>query len=99
MLFSLYRCPYNAFVSFIPTDNSQYSVKAIDWTTEVSFSASAGALLFVIASRPALEPTKPPKQCVPWVIFPGIKQTVGDADYSPASNTEIKKKPELALHN
>jgi hypothetical protein len=45
-------------------------------------------LLFTTASRPALVPTQPPIQRVPWAISLGVKWPDCEADRSPTSSAE-----------
>jgi hypothetical protein len=41
-------------------------------------------------SRPALGPTQPPVQWVPWVLSPGVKARPGrDAGHSPLPSAEV----------
>jgi hypothetical protein len=50
-------------------------------------------MVFLLASvsRPALGPTQPPVQWVPWVLSPWGKARPGrDADHSPPSSAEVK---------
>jgi hypothetical protein len=46
--------------------------------------------LFSIPSRPALGPTQPPTQWIPWGCFSGVKQLGHEADHSPLSSAEVK---------
>jgi hypothetical protein len=47
-------------------------------------------LLFSITSRPALEPTQPPFQCVLEAVSLGVKRPGLVADHSTPSSTEVK---------
>jgi hypothetical protein len=47
---------------------------------------------FSISSKPALEPTQPPVQWVPWSLSPGINLPGFEADHSPPTSSEVKKK-------
>jgi hypothetical protein len=49
-----------------------------------------GIFLFTTAFRPALGPTQPPIQCVPGVLFLGIKHLGREADHSTPSSAEVK---------
>jgi hypothetical protein len=42
------------------------------------------------ASSPAMRPTKPPIQCIPRALFPGIECVGHKADHSLLSNVEVK---------
>jgi len=45
---------------------------------------------FAVTSRMALEPTKPHKQWVLWVLSPGMQQSEHEADHSPPSSARVK---------
>jgi hypothetical protein len=47
-------------------------------------------LLFTKPSRLALRPTRPPIQCVPCVLFLGVKWPGHKADHLPASSAEVE---------
>jgi hypothetical protein len=47
--------------------------------------------LFSMSSRPALGPTQPPIQWVPWTLSPGVKRPGHEADHSPPTSAEVKK--------
>jgi len=49
-----------------------------------------GIFLFVTASRPALGPTQPPIQWIPWAFKPGVKRPGREANHSPPSSAEFK---------
>jgi hypothetical protein len=46
---------------------------------------------FSVSSRPSLGPTQPPIQWVPGTVALEIKWSGHEADYSPATRTEVKK--------
>jgi hypothetical protein len=48
-------------------------------------------LHFYISSTPALGPTHPPIQRVPWALSPGVKRQVRKADHSPPNSVEDKE--------
>jgi hypothetical protein len=57
---------------------------ATGWTTGVRFPAEAiDFFLYSTSSRPALELTQPPIQCVPSALSPGVKRPWREANYSP----------------
>jgi len=60
---------------------------------------SIGIFLFTTVSRPALGPTQPPVQRVPWVLSVGVKLPGREADQSPPSSAEVKECVELYLHS
>jgi hypothetical protein len=45
------------------------------WVGQLGFDSHHGKGLFATASRPALQPTQPPIQWVPWSLSLGIKLT------------------------
>jgi hypothetical protein len=47
--------------------------------------------IFSESSRPALRPTQPPIQWVPWALSLGIKRPGREADHSPPISAEVKK--------
>jgi hypothetical protein len=47
---------------------------------------------FSISSRPALGFTQPPIQLEPGALSPGVKRTGREADHSPPTSAEAKKK-------
>jgi hypothetical protein len=47
--------------------------------------------LFSTSSRPVLQPTQPPIQCVPWALSPEVKQLGRETDQSPPNSAEVKK--------
>jgi len=49
-----------------------------------------GIFFFATASRPALEPTKLPIQCIPWSLIPEVKRPGHEADNSPQSISKVK---------
>jgi hypothetical protein len=49
-----------------------------------------GIFLFISTSGPALGPTQPPIQWVPWTLCLGVKQPGHEADQSPPSSAEVK---------
>jgi hypothetical protein len=49
-------------------------------------------LYFHQQSRPSVEPTQPPIQWVPGALSPGVKRPGREADRSPPSTAEVKKK-------
>jgi hypothetical protein len=46
--------------------------------------------LFITASRPALGPTEPPIQGVPWALSLGVKRPRREAGHSPPPSAEVK---------
>jgi len=55
-------------------------------------------LHFTTASRPALGPTQPPNQWVPWALSLGVKRPGHEADHSPLYSTGMKECREIYLH-
>jgi hypothetical protein len=49
-----------------------------------------GIFLLTTASKPALEPTQPPIQCVEGALSLGVKRPRRKADDSPPSSAEVK---------
>jgi hypothetical protein len=47
--------------------------------------------LFSTSSRPALGPTEPPIQWIPWAVSPGVKRPWRETDHSPPASAEFKK--------
>jgi hypothetical protein len=45
--------------------------------------------LFPASSKPALGPTRPSIQWVPWAPYPGIKRPGREADHSPPASAEV----------
>jgi hypothetical protein len=68
---------------------------ATDWMTEGGQTESPGWVknfLFSALSKPALRPTQPPIQ---WVLGPlslGVKLPVHEADHTPPTSADIKKR-------
>jgi hypothetical protein len=58
-----------------------------------------GIFLSTMISRPALRPTQPPIQWVPWALSLGVKRLVREANHSPPSSAEVKECVELYLHS
>jgi hypothetical protein len=71
----------------------------------IGVRSPAGKRIFPLTSvsRPALGPTQPPVQWVPWVFSPGVKARPGrDADHSPHLVSRMSKSytssPHKRLH-
>ena len=56
------------------------------------------ARVFQNSSRPALEPTQSPVQCV-LALFPGVKRPGRGVDHPPPSSAEVKEKLEVDLYS
>jgi hypothetical protein len=56
----------------------------------VRIPAEAGNFLFTTASKPALRPTQPPIQWVPWAFSLGVKRPERETDHSPPSIAKVK---------
>jgi hypothetical protein len=54
-------------------------------------SVGISVCIFLLSSRPALEPTQPPIQRVPVALSPGIKRSGREADHAPPTSAEVKK--------
>jgi hypothetical protein len=56
-----------------------------------SILGRGGIFLYITESRPALELTQPPIQCVPGIFPRGVNWLEDEADHSPLSSAEVKK--------
>jgi hypothetical protein len=54
------------------------------------FPAGARDFLFSVASGPALVPTHPSVQLVPWAVSWGVKRQEPEVDHSPSSSSEVR---------
>jgi hypothetical protein len=90
--------PWHLFIA--DTSLSRYSDwLLVGWWSGFDFGWGLGIFLFDCVSRPALGPTLPPIQWVPWALSLGVKWLRREADHSPPSSAEVKKCVELYLHS
>jgi hypothetical protein len=68
--------------------SSRYSDYATGWGIGIRFPVEAEMFPFATASIPALEPIKPPIQCIPRTLSPSAKLPKCDAMYSSTSSSE-----------
>jgi hypothetical protein len=57
----------------------------------VEVRVMVGSRIFSTSSKPALGPTKPPIQCLPGALSPGVKQPGCEANHSHPTSAEVKK--------
>jgi hypothetical protein len=77
-------------MKIVDAEIAQYSNRL--WAAQLGFLSQQKQEIFLYstASRPALEPTHSPFQCVPGALSLGIKQPRREADHSPPSSAEVK---------
>jgi hypothetical protein len=60
------------------------------WAVRIRSLAGARQFLFSIMSRPDLELTQPPLQCIPGPLSLGVKWPGSEADHPPPTSAKIK---------
>jgi hypothetical protein len=101
-----YSCMVDNSQSYPGTGTAQwYSTGLRARISGVRVLVRAGIFFFfTTASRPALEPTRPPIQWTPEALSLGVKRPVREAEHSPPSSAEVKvawsytSTPPICLH-
>jgi hypothetical protein len=60
------------------------------WKAGVRFLEGQENCVYSMVPTPALGPTQPPIQCMPRVIFQGVKRPHHEANHSPPSSAEVQ---------